>query len=127
MPIVSLYAALFGFMLVILSLRTVRGRYNLKANIGDANNSQMLRLMRAHGNFTEYVPMTLFLIFLAEQGGTSPRWIHSLCIVLLVGRISHAYGISQVHEDFRYRKLGMALTFSVICISSVLLLSFYFQ
>jgi uncharacterized protein len=54
-------------------------------------------------------------------------WIHFVCIALLVGRISHAYGVSQVQEKFIYRVIGMALTFMVIISTSVRLLIGYAQ
>jgi len=37
----------------------------------------------------------------------------------------HAYGVSQVSENYRYRTIGMALTFTVIISASVGILLVY--
>jgi len=66
MNILPLYAALLAMLFVALSIRTLRLRRRLRIGIGDAGNEQMLRAMRVHSNFAEYVPLTLFLIYLAE-------------------------------------------------------------
>jgi uncharacterized membrane protein YecN with MAPEG domain len=38
----------------------------------------------------------------------------ALGALLLICRISHAYGISQINENFRFRIFGMAMTFAAI-------------
>jgi len=63
--------------------------------IGDAGNPQMLRAMRVHANFAEYAPFTLRLAFMFELQGAHYLLVHALCICLLVGRISHAHGVSK--------------------------------
>jgi uncharacterized membrane protein YecN with MAPEG domain len=79
--------------------------------------------MRAHSNFAEYVPLTMLLIFFAEAGGAQPLLIHALCVSLVLGRCAHAYGVSQVAEDFRFRVFGMAMTFVAIISASTYLLA----
>ena len=70
--IVLLYAALLALLFVGLSIRTLRMRRRLGIAIGDAGNESMLRAMRAHSNFAEYVPLSLLLIYLVEVTGASP-------------------------------------------------------
>jgi uncharacterized membrane protein YecN with MAPEG domain len=82
----------------------------------------MLRAMRVHANFSEYVPLALFLIYLTLLQGASDFIIHFLMLTLFVGRISHAYGVSQTKENFFFRVSGMALTFTVLISSSSFLL-----
>ena len=78
--------------------------------------------MRVHGNFAEYVPLALLLIAFVEMRGL-PYWlIHLLAIVLLIGRLIHAYGVSQAQENFTYRVTGMSLTFTAIASASLILL-----
>lgn len=122
---VALYAALLAMVFVALSIRTIGARRRLKIAIGDAGDSAMLRAMRVHSNFAEYVPLTLFLLFLVETSG-GPRWlVHVLGSLLLIGRISHAYGVSQIKEVFAYRVSGMALTFTAILTCAAYLLYRY--
>ena len=78
--------------------------------------------MRVHSNFAEYVPFSLFLIFLVETRGGHPLLVHALCLLLLAGRLSHAFGVSRMNEIYGYRVCGMALTFTTLISSAAYLL-----
>ena len=122
MPIVSMYAPFFAILFVILSVRTIRLRRKLRVAVGDQGNLEMLRAMRVHANFAEYVPLSLMLIYFVEINNGWSWMVHGLCILLVAGRLSHAYGVSQVRENFRFRVSGMMMTFSVLILSSIFLL-----
>lgn len=122
MPITPLYAALLALIFVALSIRTIRLRRRYRVGVGDGNHAELQRAARVHANFAEYVPLALLLIYFAETGGGSLLLIHSLAIALLCGRLLHAWGVSQVRENYRYRTVGMALTFSVILAACLYLL-----
>ena len=55
----AIYAAILALMFVGLSVRTLSMRRRLKIAIGDEGNPTMLRAMRVHSNFAEYVPLGL--------------------------------------------------------------------
>ena len=59
MQITFVYAAIFGLLFVALSVRALRMRVKLGITIGDAGNQQMLRAIRVHSNFAEYVHLAL--------------------------------------------------------------------
>jgi uncharacterized protein len=122
MSILPLYAALFALLFVALSVRTIRARRSLKIAVGDAGNEKMLRAMRVHSNFAEYVPLCLLLVFLVEMQGAGAWLVHGLCLCLLAGRLSHAWGVSQTKENFRFRVFGMSLTFTTLIVSAAYLL-----
>ena len=122
MPTVSLYAALLALLFVALSVRTLRLRRRLRIAIGDAGSTEMLRAMRVHSNFAEYVPLSLLLIYFAEVSGAPTFLVHALGLCLLAGRLSHAFGVSQLREDFKVRVFGMAMTFTVLGVSAGYLL-----
>ena len=123
MRIVSLYAALLSILFVALSIRTIRMRRSLKIAIGDSDNPAMLRAMRVHSNFAEYVPLAILLMALVEVGGAATWAVHGLGLLLLAGRLSHAYGVSQIKEVFAFRIAGMVMTFTTILCASLILLS----
>jgi uncharacterized protein len=127
MYIVSLYSGIFGLFFVALSVRTLLLRRQFGIAIGSADNPMLARASRVHANFAEYIPFALVLIYLLETQTSSNWWIHIICLALLIGRISHAYGVSQVKENLRYRVIGMALTFMVIISTSIRLLIAYIQ
>lgn len=115
--ITALYAAPLAALFLHLSLRVIKGRRSGKVALGDAGNKSLLRRIRAQANFAEYVPFSLLLIGLSESLGTMPVLVHASGLALLLGRISHAYGVSREPENFRFRVWGMISTFSAIVTS----------
>jgi uncharacterized protein len=126
MPVTPLYAAVLGLIFAFLSVRTMRLRREFQVALGDGKQPDLLRAARVHANFAEYVPISLLLIYFLEIYTSSYWWIHALCIALLVGRIIHAYGVSQPEENYNFRRIGMALTGIVIVVASMRLLFAYF-
>jgi uncharacterized protein len=114
MPITPFYAALLAIMFIFLSVRTLRTRRALKIAVGDNGNQQMLRTMRVHANFAEYTPIALILIYFFEALGGLAWLVHIFCLCLFAGRISHAYGVSQLNETYKFRVFGTAMTFTAI-------------
>jgi uncharacterized protein len=117
--ILPIYAAIFALFFVFLSIRTIRARRSLQIGLGDADNKDMLRVLRVHGNFAEYVPLCLLMVYLVEQSGVYAWFVHALCAGLLVGRVSHAYGVSQQRENYAFRITGMILTFTTLMVCAV--------
>lgn len=112
--ITPLYAALLGFLLVVLSVRTIRLRRRFQVAVGAGGKPSLERAMRVQANFVEYVPLALLLMFFLETRVGSGLWVHVPGVALLVGRLLHAVGVSNVKEDLRLRVTGMSLTFLVI-------------
>jgi uncharacterized membrane protein YecN with MAPEG domain len=103
-----LYAAFLALLYIYLSVRTIGLRRKLQVALGPGDNPEMLRAMRVHANFAEYVPLALILIYLVEAQGPAVCLVHALGAALLLGRCLHAYGVSQVQETFAFRVSGMA-------------------
>jgi len=92
MPVFFVCAGLLGLLAVILTASVGRMRGQKKIFLGDGGDPELLAMIRAHGNFMEYVPLCLVLIYVAsEYYGYWPVAIVSL--VLLVSRVLHAGGI----------------------------------
>ena len=81
------------------------------------------RKMRVHANFAEYVPFALLLATFVEMQGRPALLIHLLCLALVVGRVVHAYGVSQEHENYRLLTIGMATTFTVLAVMAMALIT----
>jgi uncharacterized protein len=120
-----IYAALLGLIFLALSVRTVLLRRQLKVAIGDGDQPILARAVRAHANFAEYVPLSLVLIYFLEIQTQTNLLIHVLCSALVIGRMTHAIGVSQEKETFRYRVIGITLTFTVIISASLGLMISY--
>lgn len=122
MQVVPFYASLLALLFFVLSFRTIRLRQRLQIGVGDAGNPQLLRAMRVHSNFAEYVPLCLLLFCFVEMRG-APLWlVHGLGMGLLIGRLLHAFGVSQVKEKLKFRITGMLMTFIALLTASAYLL-----
>lgn len=125
--IIPFYASLLALLYFVLAVRVIRIRRKERIAIGDRGNARLQRAMRVHANFAEYVPLALILLTFVEWQGSSPLLVHGLGLALLVGRVVHAYGVSQEKENYRLRTAGMLLTFAPIFIAAVrLIASFLF-
>lgn len=112
--ITPVYAGLFALFFVVLSLRVIGMRRVAQVGLGDGGNRVLLRRLRVHGNFAEYVPLALVLMALTELQG-APAWtLYVIGTTLIIGRLLHAYGVSQEPEKFGLRVVGMALTFTAL-------------
>ncbi len=125
MFVTPFYAAILGFLFLALSVRALRTRRRLQIPLGDAGNPEMLRAMRVHSNFAEYVPISLLMMFMFEAVSALQGPAHVFGISLLLGRISHAFGVGQSSEDYRYRVFGMTMTFIALVGSAIGLIVIY--
>ena len=92
MPVFFVCAGLLGLLAVSLTVSVGRLRMQKKIYLGDGGDPEMLAAIRAHGNFMEYVPLCLALIYFAsDYYGYWPVAITSL--VLLISRVLHAGGL----------------------------------
>ncbi len=107
MPITAVYAAVLTALFVLLSTRVIVWRRAQRIEIGDGADKELLRRMRVHANFVEYTPFFLVLIALAESLATPKLILHALGAVFVMGRIAHAYALSQTPHILKMRVVGM--------------------
>ena len=118
----SFYAALLALLFVVLTARVILMRRSAKIALGDQGNPDMLRRMRVQANFVETVPLALLLLLIAELQALPQMLLHITGIMLVAGRLMHAYGVSQKREIFNLRVGGMVLTLACILILAASLL-----
>lgn len=116
--ITALYASLCALLIVKLSLGVIAVRRQRKIGLGDGGDEELQAAIRAQGNATEYIPITLILMFLLENIVVYNWIIHLAGITLLTGRIIHAIGIKN--NDLKKRVLGMKITLYLIIALSIL-------
>jgi uncharacterized protein len=92
MPVFFVCAGLLGLLAVSLTVSVGRMRVHKKIYLGDGGDQELLAAIRAHGNFMEYVPLCLVLIYFASDfysyGPTA-----ALSVALLLARVLHAGGM----------------------------------
>ena len=122
MIIVPTYAAILSLLFIYLSRRVIKTRRRERIAVGDGGNPRMQRAIAVHNNFAQYVPLALLLLAFLEMQQGSTVLIQILCAALLIARLLHAYGVSQMRENFRFRIAGILMTFGVIGLTALLLL-----
>ncbi|MBI3507026.1 MAG: MAPEG family protein [Proteobacteria bacterium] len=125
LEIVPIYAALLGLLYFLLSGRAIDARRRARRAIGLLGEESLDRRLRAHANFAEYAPFILLLLAFAELRGASATGLHLACVCLVLGRSFHAWGVSRVPENFRWRMAGMIGTFTALAIAIATVLKSY--
>ena len=111
MPITIITASLLALWLVTLSLRVIRLRRTLGRNTPDAAQEQSLeRAIRGQGNLTEYAPIFLLLLFLAEYSAQAQWFLALVAVLFLAGRLAHGVAFSFMKSNMLLRVGGMVLT-----------------
>ncbi len=114
LTITAIYASLAGLLLLVLSFRVVRSRRKLSVGLGDGGQESLLRAQRAQANFTEYVPIALILLAVAESQVLTGWLLHTAGAILVLARLLHAWGLSQSSGRSFGRYWGTLLTWMVI-------------
>src|SRR5215813_2861967 len=117
--VVSGDAAIFVLIFVLMAVNVTRLRSKYKVSIGDGGRTDLERAARVHANFAEYVPFAIQLLAFMEMQRQSIFIIHVLAIILLVGRLLHAYGVSQEPDNLTFRGLGILSTLGVMVVAAV--------
>ena len=122
---VSIYIGLLLFIGLILSVRVTLWRHGMKISIGDGNDKLMARRVRAFGNFSEYAPLMIAALVVIELSNFSMAWLHFLGVLAVLGRAAHGMCFLEnisASRHFLLRRIGMASTYTMLCISAILFL-----
>ncbi len=105
-----LFIGLFALIQVPLTIMVGYRRVQTGIQFFDAGDQALLRRMRAHGNYTETVPIVLLAMAAAEVA-SMPHWaLWTGGVSLLLGRMMHA-AILITKGWGHPRAIGMILTF----------------
>lgn len=121
----AVFAALLALVYVGLASWVVAGRFSHDVLHGDGGNPQLLKRIRSHGNFIEYVPLTLILIGLVEARGGGSGLVTTLLVILLIARLLHPIGMLAPRnspQQFACRGGGIIATILVMLVAAVTLL-----
>ena len=110
-PLISACTA--GILIIMqtaLMLTVVAARRRNRQSIGDGGHHDLLLAVRRHGNFAENAAIFLAGFTLLELTGGGRLGLAVLCAAFVLGRISHAIGLSMPKTVNRFRVGGIALT-----------------
>ncbi len=122
MEITTIFLALFALLFVFLSFRVSSQRGRAGVTLGDGGDQELQRAIRAHGNFAEYAPLLLFVMWMIEYN-TGAEWLVWLFgLVILGGRLAHAYGMLTPSFPVMPRFAGMIATYAPLVLGAFYLL-----
>ena len=127
-PLTSLFASLFTIFYLFLSFRIgyLRGSPVMKLIFTMDKKVPAMKLdrnVRAHGNFSEYVPLFLILLYSFESINLiSFNYLLIICLVFSYGRVAHAICFAFYDHNPFLRISGMVSTYLGLALLSILLL-----
>jgi uncharacterized membrane protein YecN with MAPEG domain len=129
LPITLTTASLLGLLFIALSLAVSLERNRSKvgfgtgqetsAPLGDENKApRLLVAVRRHGNFAEYVPISLVLLGLLELAQGDHLALQTMAGVLILARLMIAFGMGRAAPNL-FRAGGSVLQWLMITAASV--------
>ncbi|MHB2208827.1 MAPEG family protein [Methylobacterium sp. CM6257] len=121
----AVYAGLLALLYLGLSGWVIASRVSENVLFGDGGDDAVLKRIRSHANFSEFVPLVLILVGLLEAGGAGHGLVQGLLLALLVGRILHPIGMfapPNSPRQFACRGGGILLTLASLGIAAIALL-----
>jgi uncharacterized membrane protein YecN with MAPEG domain len=122
MRITGLYVALAVILVIVLSVRVVVRRFRSRIGLGDGDDKELRKRIRAHGNAVEYLPLGLLALLMLDLDGTNPMLLHVCGSVFIFARVVHAFGLSRTGGTSPERFIGTTLTLLVMLVMAALLL-----
>tara|TARA_B100000579_G_scaffold87071_1_gene68373 strand:+ start:2122 stop:2532 length:411 start_codon:yes stop_codon:yes gene_type:complete len=125
LPLTSVFAATFTIIYLFLSFRIgyLRGSpvmkliFKMEKKIPE---TKLQRNVRAHGNFSEYVPIFLILLMLLEITAlASYDFMLTIALIFLYGRLAHGICFAFYDHNPFLRMSGMITTYLALLIFAI--------
>lgn len=113
LSITLVFVAILTLLQIPMTIAVGLKRLKTDIHFMDGGNEDLMWRMRAHGNFTETVPITLIAMAGAELLGTPASIMWVLGALLIAGRILH-YGTVRRYGWANGRAGGMAMTMAAM-------------
>ena len=89
LTVTPLFVAILAFVQIPITAAVGLRRQKLDVHFLHGDDETLLRRMRAHGNFTETVPICLLAMAAAEISGAPDTFLYLGGVSLLLGRTIH--------------------------------------
>lgn len=104
-PITALFAVISAAVMLMLAIRVTLFRRQFKAGMGDKGDRDFQAAIRAHANNTEYTPIALILMAVAELNGANHWALLVIGSLFVASRILHAQGMIVSHGGAAFGRL----------------------
>ena len=118
MIVTPLYAGVLAIFFFLLSLRVISVRN--RVSLGDGGDTVVLRRMRGHANFAEYVPLILLMMAFLEYQHLAIWQLHAVGTLLVLARLLHGISLSFTQQWRFGRFFGTLLTLTLLIVTGVL-------
>ena len=120
--ITALYTSLLGILWFILTLHVIFGRWKYRVSLGDGQQKDLNRRIRAHANFVETVPLAVLLLWLGESHVFGTITTHVMGSMLVISRAIRLWHVDSQTQYESARWYGVdhveiGLASSWICIA----------
>lgn len=109
LQITTLFIGLLALLQIVLTANVVLRRGATGITFQDGGDQPLMRRIRAHGNYTETVPIALLAMAASELSGPAPWVLWAGGLSLFTGRIIHAINLTS-NGPLAFRIMGMAMT-----------------
>jgi uncharacterized membrane protein YecN with MAPEG domain len=116
MYVTAIFSTILAFIFIRLTFHVIELRKLHKVAFGHGGVDSLEKAIRAHGNFSEYVPISLILMGTLEFNGAPSFWIVILGAFFVLGRYFHARGMNHDGPDFENRVTGMKFTLVTVAL-----------
>jgi uncharacterized protein len=118
----SFYTGVLILFAVVLQARVIRIRRTKLIGVGHGNDRELEKAVRVHGNFVENAGFGIAALILLAATSASIYIIHAVGLLLLIGRVAHAIGLTGSAGTSTGRVGGMVLTFTALVLAAVTLI-----
>ena len=116
-PATAFYAVVLVILKLLFVWRVVLLRQRLGVGLGDGGYRKLQIAIRVHGNYVEYLPLVLVMIFIAEMNGVPYPALHGAGLLFTASRFLHAFGLNEGQGEWHYgRALGVAGTWLALLV-----------
>jgi hypothetical protein len=113
---VIFYVGVHLLLLAYISFNVGRNRIRHKVNLGDGGNEEVLRAVRAQGNYIEYTPLALLGLYGLSAAGFSVWVIHLFGLTYTIARLLHfiGLGLNKMEKGRFYGTIGTMLVLLIM-------------
>lgn len=119
LPITTALVSVLALWLIVLSVAVIRVRRAHSVSLGDGGIELLNRRARAQANLTEYAPLFVIMIAVAEVQGGNAVVLGLLSVVFVLGRFAHGWAIAFSRRNVPARVGGMMGTFGALVLAAL--------
>lgn len=115
---VGLYVGVNLLILLVLAVRCSLGRMERKISVGDGDDPEFAKILRAHANAAEYIPAMLIALGALAAMGAPEALIHGLGVPFTFARVAHGYGM-PTRGVSQMRRIGASISMLAFLIAAL--------